>query len=147
MNCFELKAMETLHAQEKLFYFIFLFWKEGRKRGGGRQALMWERRIDWLPSVSIPATQACALTGNQTDNLWVCGMIPTRPHQPGPRETFPSPLKNLNWMFSHNKSYYQKSFYDIFIFLDKRLITKYLLFLLSCEHLPPLWSLRDLASF
>ena len=30
-----------------------------------------------------PATQACALTGNQTDDLSMYRMTPTEPHHPG----------------------------------------------------------------
>ena len=42
---------------------------------------MCERYIDWLPLKrpqlgTCPATQACALTRNQTSNLRVCGMMP-----------------------------------------------------------------------
>ena len=45
----------------------FLEGGEGREKG--RQTLMWERYIDWLPLArpllgTCPATQACALSGN-----------------------------------------------------------------------------------
>ena len=50
--------------------FIYLFLEMGR---GEREKLMCERNIDWLPLTHAPtgdwpATQACALTGNQTVN-------------------------------------------------------------------------------
>ena len=58
-----------------LFFIKILFihfqrnGKGGRKQG--RETLMCERHIDWLPLThpepgTRPATQACALTGNQT---------------------------------------------------------------------------------
>ena len=42
---------------------------------------MCERNSDWSPFTHLqlgtkPATQACALTGNQTSELSVCGMMP-----------------------------------------------------------------------
>ena len=51
----------------------------GRKKG--RETSMCERYINRLP-LACPqlrtwlATQACALTGNQTSDLLVCGMMP-----------------------------------------------------------------------
>ena len=50
---------------------------------------MCERDTNRLPLAGLqlgtwPATQACALTGNQTDNLSVASVQSTEPHQPGP---------------------------------------------------------------
>ena len=51
---------------------LLYFWREGEGgRKGGRETSMCKRYMDWLPLVrpllgTWPATQACALTGNQT---------------------------------------------------------------------------------
>ena len=66
--------------------FIYLFLEKGKRREKER-----ERNIDvWLPLArpqlgTWPATQACALTGNQTSDLLACsaGTQSTEPHQPG----------------------------------------------------------------
>ena len=47
----------------------------------GRETSMCKRNINWLPLAhpqlgTRPTTQACVLTGNQTSDLLVCGMIP-----------------------------------------------------------------------
>ena len=57
---------------ERIYLFIF------RERGRGGETLMCKRYIDQLPfthpQLGIwPATQACALTGNQTSDLWFTG--------------------------------------------------------------------------
>ena len=46
---------------------------------------MCERNIDWLPLAhsptgtrTRPTIQACALTGNQTGSLSLCGMMPNQ---------------------------------------------------------------------
>ena len=55
--------------------YLFLERKEGREKE--RERNMCERYIDWLPLARLqlgmwPTTQAQALTGNPTNNLWVC---------------------------------------------------------------------------
>ena len=57
------------------------FGRQGKDRRNRRETLMCERIIDRLtltrPQPGIwPATQACALTGNQTGDLLVCGTMP-----------------------------------------------------------------------
>ena len=59
--------------------FIFREGKGGRKRG--RETSMCERNMNRLPLTRPQpgiwlTTQACALTGNQTGNLWVFGSMP-----------------------------------------------------------------------
>ena len=61
---------------------------------------MCETYIDWLPLMNPqlgvwPATQACALTGDQIGDLLVCRQMlsplshtSTEPHQPGLNSTF-----------------------------------------------------------
>ena len=63
---------------EKILSFIFR--EGGGRRKRGREISMYERNIDWLP-LAYPqletwlATQACALTGNRTSDLSVCGAM------------------------------------------------------------------------
>ena len=57
--------------------FIYLLLERGGGRERGRETSMCERYIDQLPLTfpqleTWPATQACALTGNQTSDLSVC---------------------------------------------------------------------------
>ena len=59
------------------------------ERERGRETLMWERNIDWLPSIY-------ALTGNQTCNLLVCAhrmMLP--PAEPPGENSRKDLLKNV----------------------------------------------------
>ena len=63
--------------------FIY-FWREEK----GERNTVCERNIERLhltrPKLGTwPATQACALTGNWTSNLLVCGTMLTEPHQSG----------------------------------------------------------------
>ena len=65
----------------KLVRFLFIYFQ--REGKGGRKILMQERNIDWLPLPSTwtgtkHTTKACALTGNRTSNLLLCG---TKPNQ------------------------------------------------------------------
>ena len=60
---------------------IYLFWEreEGREKERERNT-MCKRYIDWLPLAhpqlgTWPATQVCALTGNQTGDLLVCSIM------------------------------------------------------------------------
>ena len=61
----------------KFFIYLFLDRREGREKER-------ERNIDQLPSVRLvlmrtkPAAQACALTGNQTNHLSLCGKAPNQ---------------------------------------------------------------------
>ena len=85
--------MNLLFILFKTFFkdFIYLFLRERkgeRKRGG--ETPMCERNIGQLPLArpqlgTWPAIQLCALTGNQTSDLSVCGhnARPTGPHQSG----------------------------------------------------------------
>ena len=67
---------------KKIIIYIYIYreGKGGRKRG--RETSMWETPIGcllftpWLGTES--ATQACALTGNWTFNLLLCGMTPNQ---------------------------------------------------------------------
>ena len=74
----------------KKILFIYLFLEIGKERGKrGRETLMWERNIHWLPF-------GWALTGNQTHKLGMCldcqynpwpfflweNVQPTEPHWP-----------------------------------------------------------------
>ena len=68
--------------------FICLFLERGKGGRKRRETLTWERNLGWLPLVcpernigwlplvvgTKPHNQACALTGNRTSNLWLCGM-------------------------------------------------------------------------
>ena len=61
------------------FHYILERGKERRKRG--TETLMYERNINQLPPAcpqmeTGPATQACALMGSQTGNLWVHRPVP-----------------------------------------------------------------------
>ena len=67
--------------------FVYLFLERGERREKER-----ERNISvWLPLMRPllgiwPQTQACALTRNQTSDLWVYRLVlntQTKPHQPG----------------------------------------------------------------
>ena len=69
----------------ELTYTFFSFFERQVKREGkrGRETLMRERNINWLPPYmprpgSKPTTQAHALTWNQTGDLLVCGMMPNQ---------------------------------------------------------------------
>ena len=65
-----------------LFLFFLLFLREGKGgRRRGRETSMCERDMDQLPLArpqpgTKPATQAHALTRNQTSELSLCGMKP-----------------------------------------------------------------------
>ena len=68
-----------------LLDFIYLFLERGGRRKKEREMLTCERNINWLsltcPQLGTwPATQACALTGNQTDQA---SAQFTEPHQQG----------------------------------------------------------------
>ena len=76
------KMCSSLFVFLKIFKNLFIFresGKEGWKRR--RETLMCEKNIDLLP-LAHPTTRdlahnpACALTGNWTGDLWVCGMTP-----------------------------------------------------------------------
>ena len=62
-------------------FYLFILREKGREGGRGRETSMWERNIDRLP-LTCPltgdqnATQARALTGNQTGDLPLCRTTP-----------------------------------------------------------------------
>ena len=65
------------------FKTLFIFRERGKE--GERETEMWERNIDGLLLVHAPrrcktkpVMQACALTGNRTDDLLICGMTPNQ---------------------------------------------------------------------
>ena len=67
---------------KKDFIYWFIFGERDREgeRKRGREALMRERNMDrlpltWAPTGTEPTTQACALTGNWTGNLFLCGTM------------------------------------------------------------------------
>ena len=78
----EIREMETeFLAYLYIFLRFYLFIFRERRREGERETLMCERYINRLPLTcpqpgTWPVTQACALTGNPTDELSVCGMTP-----------------------------------------------------------------------
>ena len=49
--------------------------KENGGKKSGRETSVWESNIDWLPLVN-PQPMACALTGNQTNDLLLWEMTP-----------------------------------------------------------------------
>ena len=62
-----------------LFIYLFIEAREGKREG--KEGERKERNIDWLHPAHLqpgtqPATQACALTGNQTSNLLIHGPMP-----------------------------------------------------------------------
>ena len=70
------KSRKLIPSSSSSFFkdFIYLFLERGEGKEKER-----ERNINvWLPHVcpplgTWPATQTCALTGNQTSNLWIKG--------------------------------------------------------------------------
>ena len=77
-NLFLLNFFFFFFKKNILFIYFQREEKGGKKRG--RETLMYERNIDWLPlahpQLGIwPATQACALTGNWTSNLSVSRLV------------------------------------------------------------------------
>ena len=79
---------------------IYLFLREGeRARKTGREISMCERSITWFPLArpqpgTWPATRACALTGNRTGDLSVCGMTLNPPSY-----TSQGTCYSFNWAF------------------------------------------------
>ena len=62
--------------------------KEGEKLQCARETSMRKRYSDQLPLAQLqvgtwPATQACALTGNQIGDFSVCRLAPMEPHLTG----------------------------------------------------------------
>ena len=67
------------HPLKKIFFYLFML-ERGKGREKEREILMYKGNTDWLPLMhpllgTWLATQACALTGNQTGDLWVHRMM------------------------------------------------------------------------
>ena len=65
-----------------IYFILFLEREGGREKAGEKHPCEREISIDCLPSVpwpgTEPATQAHALTGNQTGELSLCGTMPNQ---------------------------------------------------------------------
>ena len=68
------KKSFPLFLKKRFYLFIFREREKERERNIGG-----ERNINWLPLAHAQtATSACALTGNQTSEPSLCGMMPNR---------------------------------------------------------------------
>ena len=75
----------SMISKRKLFFFkiLFIFREMGREEERGRNIEVRERCIKQVPLVhphpgTGPTTQACALTGNRTGDLPLCGKMPNQ---------------------------------------------------------------------
>ena len=80
--CVDIEEKRSLFVFLNLTLFWFLERGKGREKRG-RETLMGERNISWLPSICTltgtkPTIQAHALTGNRTGDLSVCRTMPSQ---------------------------------------------------------------------
>ena len=71
-----IKVTFTLYCRLVCFFFkiLFIFRGRGRERERGRETLI--GCLLHTPQLGTgPATQACALTGNRTSDLLLCGTV------------------------------------------------------------------------
>ena len=77
----QLKWKRKKTCKDFIYLFIYFLERErGREGEREKETSMRKRYFNWLPLPcpqlgAWPATQACALTGNQTSNLSVCGPV------------------------------------------------------------------------
>ena len=97
-----------------LFLILFIFRERGGRRQRGRETLMWERNINWLPPAlprlgAWPTTQARTLNQELNQDPSQADAQSAEPHQPGLDRLFicllpiwvSTSVSCFSWSFAH----------------------------------------------